>query len=84
MTRKPVIIKAYQKSKMKEKNVLRMVREIVLMKLLKDDPSIVQVAPPPPPKHSHSTQQSHCHGFAFHHGRFFIEAMWVGEGGGGG
>lgn len=43
LTRKAVIIKAYQKSKMKEKNVLRMEREIVLMRKLGDDPSIVQV-----------------------------------------
>jgi len=44
LTRKPVIIKAYQKSKMKEKNFLRMEREIKLMRQLEDDASVVQVS----------------------------------------
>jgi hypothetical protein len=44
LTRKAVIIKAYQKSKMKEKNFLRMEREIRLMRQLEADPSIVQVS----------------------------------------
>ena len=42
-TRKPVIIKAYQLQKMKEKNFLRMDREIRLMNLLVDDEAIVQL-----------------------------------------
>ena len=43
LSKRPVIIKAYQKSKMKEKNVLRMDREIRLMRQLDGEPSIVQL-----------------------------------------
>lgn len=43
ITKWPLIIKAYQKSKMKEKNFLRMEREIRLMRLLEEDDSVVQL-----------------------------------------
>lgn len=43
ITKAQVIIKAYQKAKMKEKNFLRMEREIRLMRLLDGDPSIVRL-----------------------------------------
>lgn len=43
LTKCPVIIKAYQKSKMKEKNFLRMEREIRLMRLLTGEEAVVQL-----------------------------------------
>ena len=43
LTKAPVIIKAYQKAKMKEKNFLRMEREIRLMRLLEGEAAIVQL-----------------------------------------
>ena len=43
LTKAPVIIKAYQKAKMKEKNFLRMEREIRLMRLLEGEVAIVQL-----------------------------------------